>query len=137
MYKKKRFHILYVKWNIISFTYNGRTNEQFLLPWKFILLKKKKKKTYYYVQFSTERNKWVKIRNSYYDTFTLNEIFHLENKIVRLALIVTSVTCNRYRSLFVNIFLEWRAAETSVAKKPKHRYVCTEKQGGIETPNSG
>lgn len=65
MYKKKRFHILYVKWNIISFTYNGRTNEQFLLPWKFILLKKKKKKTYYYVQFSTERNKWVKIRNSY------------------------------------------------------------------------
>lgn len=42
MYKKKRFHILYVKWNIISFTYNGRTNEQFLLPWKFILLKKKK-----------------------------------------------------------------------------------------------
>lgn len=136
MYKKKRFHILYVKWNIISFTYNGRTNEQFLLPWKFILLKKKKKLIITSSSLQREINEW-KFEIVTYDTFTLNEIFHLENKIVRLALIVTSVTCNRYRSLFVNIFLEWRAAETSVAKKPKHRYVCAEKQGGIETPNSG
>lgn len=137
MYKKKHFHILYVKWNIISFTYNGRrTNEQFLLPWKFILLKKKKKLIITSSYLQREINEW-KFEIVTYDTFTLNEIFHLENKIVRLALIVTSVTCNRYRSLFVNIFLEWRAAETSVAKKPKHRYVCAEKQGGIETPNSG
>lgn len=130
-YKKNAF-IFYMLNETLSHPYI--TDEQFLLPWKFILLKKK---TYYRPVLQTEISYiWVKIRNSYYDTFT-NEIFHLENKIVRLALIVTSVTCNRYRSLFVNIFLEWRAAETSVAKKPKHRYVCAEKQGGIEIPDSG
>ena len=65
----------------------------------------------------------------------INEILRrsIRKTIFRSSLVVTSVTSDRHSPLFVNIFLEWRAAEANEAKEPRHR-VATYAQRNEEKP---
>lgn len=65
----------------------------------------------------------------------IDEILRLPTRktIFPSSLVVTSVTSDRHSPLFVNIFLEWRAAEANEAKEPRHR-VATYAQRNEEKP---